>query len=70
MNEEEYERLGKVITRLGNMLHIGKVDYKESSNVYAWGLVDGLEKGYDMIKAFYDTVPLVKKPIGHVDQVA
>jgi len=56
VNDIELAKLGKIVERLGRMKVQSKVDYKKHNNVYAWGLADGVEVGYDMIYAFYEQV--------------
>lgn len=66
MTPSEVRDLETIVTRLRRNVAQAKMDNRSPHNTYSWGLADGLEIAYEMIKAFQDKYP--KEKLERIDE--
>ena len=64
MNETETRELKKMTERLRWKIAQANVTDKTAANTYSWGLSDGMNMAYEMIKEFQDKYAITRGPIG------
>ena len=53
MTDQEFQELQRIRHRMGVILGVQKVNYKNTTSVYHWGMRDGMQIAFDIIDAWY-----------------